>query len=71
MLCRREGGRNATVRNLYQAGFGEQCPEGAPDTPRSEDLEPCYVKLDMRDTNDTRIASVYKPDRRKQLEVRV
>lgn len=67
---RRNASRAASEQNLYSAGYGEQCPEGAPDETRSQDLEPCYVQLDMREENDTRIASIYKPDRRKRLQDR-
>ena len=32
--------------------------------------EPCYVQLGMREEGDTRLASVYKPEKRGKLVVR-
>ncbi|KAL3158444.1 hypothetical protein ABBQ38_010678 [Trebouxia sp. C0009 RCD-2024] len=65
---RHEGGsnRDSTASNLEAAGYGVPCknPLG------TDTSEPCYLQLDMRAVDDTRLASVYKPDRRAQLVAR-
>ena len=63
-ICRHDtaSNRQATERNLREAGYGTQC------TASGASSEPCYLQLDMRNENDTRLASVYKPDRRAKLE---
>lgn len=63
--CRHEGGSNreATASNLAVAGYGTPCKDRL-----GTDPEPCYLQLDMRAIDDTRLASVYKPDKRAQLE---
>ena len=53
-----------TAANLEHAGYGQQCSEVTASS------EACYLQLDMREDNDTRLASIYKPDRRAQLEAR-
>ena len=47
---------------IAKSGYGTQC------TASGASSEPCYLQLDMRNENDTRLASVYKPDRRAKLE---
>lgn len=63
--CRHEGGgnREATASNLQAAGYGTPCKDQL-----GTDQKPCYLQLDMRAIDDTRLASVYKPDKRAQLE---
>ena len=69
------GSRNATAANLEAVGYGRQCSTeklwGARRGRRSagKEGEPCYVQLDMREEGDGRLASVYKPDRRRELQV--
>ena len=36
----------------------------------NDEEEPCYVELGMREEGNTRLASVYKPEKRGALEVR-
>ena len=36
-------------------------------TAESDEEEPCYVELGMREEGDTRLASVYKPEKRGTL----
>ncbi|KAK9819961.1 hypothetical protein WJX72_004491 [[Myrmecia] bisecta] len=64
---RSEGGgaREATASNLEAAGYGRPCY--ARDQRRSSS-SPCYVKLDMRAAGDSRLASIYKPERRQMLQ---
>lgn len=69
------GSRKATADNLEQVGYGRQCNEerlwsSGEERRGSGEREPCYVQLDMREEGDARLASVYKPDRRRQLQVR-
>ena len=55
------------------AGYGRQCSKerlwSSREERGSEEPEPCYVQLDMREEGDIRLASVYKPDRRRRLQV--
>lgn len=62
---RKEPTRAATVKNLVTAGYGKQCSYN--DNERGTPTSPCYVALHLRDKNDDRPASVYKPERRKEL----
>lgn len=64
-FCRHDtdSNRAATASNLQDAGYGSQCAD-----PTVTEDQPCYLQLDMRDPDDTRLASVYKPDKRAQLE---
>ncbi|KAL3160146.1 hypothetical protein ABBQ32_010915 [Trebouxia sp. C0010 RCD-2024] len=64
---RHDGGSNreSTASNLKTAGYGVPCKD-----PSGTDTEPCYLQLDMRAVDDTRLASVYKPDKRAQLVAR-
>ncbi len=57
--------RQSTASNLQAAGYGSQCSD-----PNITETQPCYLQLDMRDPDDTRLASVYKPDKRAQLTAR-
>ncbi|DBA74924.1 hypothetical protein WJX79_004860 [Trebouxia sp. C0005] len=57
--------RQSTASNLQAAGYGSQCID-----PNITESQPCYLQLDMRDPDDTRLASVYKPDKRAQLTAR-
>eukprot|EP00201_Polytomella_parva_P001808 CAMPEP_0175083080 /NCGR_PEP_ID=MMETSP0052_2-20121109/27137_1 /TAXON_ID=51329 ORGANISM="Polytomella parva, Strain SAG 63-3" /NCGR_SAMPLE_ID=MMETSP0052_2 /ASSEMBLY_ACC=CAM_ASM_000194 /LENGTH=284 /DNA_ID=CAMNT_0016354397 /DNA_START=728 /DNA_END=1582 /DNA_ORIENTATION=+ len=79
---RSERDRNYTLANLQDAGFGSYCSAiganassshimtaaaatkvaDAPSTPT-----PCFVALFMRENNDMRLASVYKPEKRGAL----
>ncbi len=72
MPCRRDygPGRDATAKNLEAAGYGVPCSDGVIEAQRAEraQSEPCYVTLGMRSAGDQRLASVYKPDQRAQLQ---
>ncbi len=57
--------RQSTASNLQAAGYGSQCTD-----PNITESQPCYLQLDMRDPDDTRLESVYKPDKRAQLTAR-
>ena len=61
--------RNITAANLEAAGYGTQCT-AAELTVREPQQQPCYVELGMRTAQDDRLASVYKPDMRHQLQQR-
>ena len=63
--CRHDTGNNrqATASNLEAAGYGTECSD-----PNASSNRACYLQLDMRDEADTRLASVYKPDRRARLQ---
>lgn len=50
---------------MEAAGYGSQCND-----PNITEEQPCYLQLDLREEDDTRLASVYKPDKRAQLEAR-
>lgn len=54
--------RALTAANLEYAGYGKQCAQV------DAQMDPCYLQLDMREDSDTRLASIYKPDRRAQLQ---
>ena len=36
-----------------------------------DEEEPCFVELGMREEGDQRLASVYKPEKRSKLQVRM
>lgn len=63
-------GREATAKNLEAAGYGVPCSGTLDEAQRAEraQQEPCYVALGMRSEGDQRLASVYKPDQRAQLQ---
>ena len=64
------GGRETTAANLERVGYGQQCSqERMANSSRREGGEPCYLALGMRGEGDRRLASVYKPDQRRQLQV--
>lgn len=66
---RSENSRKYTEENLKDQGFGEACAQdGTGKVHRTE--EPCYVALHLRNMNRDQhtLASVYKPERRKQLQ---
>jgi predicted secreted acid phosphatase len=64
---RDENARDATAANLLAAGYGSECGTGhSGEVVRSID-GPCYVHLYLRQLNDTRLASVYKPAQRQDL----
>mmetsp|Transcript_11234 Transcript_11234/g.30642 ORF Transcript_11234/g.30642 Transcript_11234/m.30642 type:complete len:147 (+) Transcript_11234:1575-2015(+) len=67
---RSEPSRNGTVANLEKAGYGKQCPPADAGSPPwiTRTKEPCYVVLHLREPNDSRLASIYKPERRKTLQ---
>uniref|UniRef100_A0A7S0RZW2 Acid phosphatase n=1 Tax=Chlamydomonas leiostraca TaxID=1034604 RepID=A0A7S0RZW2_9CHLO len=69
---RKEAARADTSANLALAGYGTLCPtpDGAnASTPNSgRTREPCYVALHLRQESDNRLASVFKPERRKQIQ---
>ena len=63
--------REATVKNLEEAGYGVECgsdsKEGGAAAAATEDDAPCYLSLTMRAPGDARPASVYKPEARAKL----
>ncbi|CAL8472232.1 g11774 [Coccomyxa elongata] len=63
-------GREATAKNLEVAGYGVPCSHTLGEAQHAERVqqEPCYVALGMRGEGDQRLASVYKPDQRAQLQ---
>ncbi|KAK9905877.1 hypothetical protein WJX75_008052 [Coccomyxa subellipsoidea] len=63
-------GRAATVKNLEAVGYGVACADAPAEGQRAERATraPCYVALGMRGKGDQRLASVYKPDQRAQLQ---
>ncbi len=65
--------REATAKNLEAAGYGVPCSDMLGEAQRAEraQQEPCYVALGMRGEGDQRLASVYKPDQRAQLQARL
>lgn len=60
---------------VSSTGYGKQCEDAAPSTflrssSRGEWLRegpPCYVVLHLREVGDVRLASVYKPERRRRI----
>ena len=57
--------REATARNLEEAGYGSLCDGNEDkDVPAAT---PCYLSLTMREPGDARPASVYKPEARARL----
>lgn len=62
---RKESYRLQTVANLAKEGYGGECP-GAPGS-ETFTTEPCWLRLSLRTMNDTRLASVYKPEKRREL----
>jgi predicted secreted acid phosphatase len=66
---RSETSRKYTADNLKDQGFGEKCAQdGSGKVLRTEG--PCYVALHLRgmEKDQSTLASVYKPERRKQLQ---
>lgn len=66
---RSEHSRKLTEDNLKDQGFGQVCAQdGKGKVHRTKD--PCYVALHLRnmDRDQNTLASVYKPERRKQLQ---
>lgn len=66
---RSETSRKYTKDNLKDQGFGDVCAQdGAGNVHRTQ--QPCYVALHLRDLDGDQhtLASVYKPERRKQLQ---
>ena len=67
----RDGMREATVRNLVEAGYGADCGSSGGGGGRTAEGEeaaaPCYLSLMMRSPGDVRPASVYKPEARAKL----
>jgi hypothetical protein len=68
IVCRTDhgSGRNKTASNLESAGYGVPCSDRSSSGVQEE---PCYVSLGMREPGDKRLASVYKPEQRKMLQV--
>lgn len=62
---RKESYRQATTVNLQRAGYGPQCSQ-LPSTAASPSSV-CWLNLYLRTMTDTRLASVYKPEKRKEL----
>ena len=62
-------GRDATAKNLEAVGYGVACSDAPAEAQRAQ-RAPCYVALGMRSEGDQRLASVYKPDQRAQLQAR-
>jgi hypothetical protein len=66
--------RAVTRANLASAGYGDRCPNAS--APAAAGAAPaaagecCYVDLILRPPGDDRLASVYKPWARKQLQAR-
>jgi HAD superfamily, subfamily IIIB (Acid phosphatase) len=66
---RSENSRKYTEDNLKAEGFGEEClQDGQGKVHRTEEV--CYVALHLRNMEGDQhtLASVYKPERRKQLQ---
>jgi HAD superfamily, subfamily IIIB (Acid phosphatase) len=57
---RSEGGRDATIHNLEQEGYGSQCPRDANGKRLRTKDEPCWIELHMRDLKG---APPHEPDR--------
>lgn len=67
------GMREATARNLEEAGYGVECGSGkgggggGGEGEAAAAAAPCYLSLSMRSPGDARPASVYKPEARANL----
>ena len=54
-----------------EAGYCLQEPAHTEQAPTAGEEQPCYVQLGMREEGDVRLASVYKPEMRGKLVVRL
>lgn len=69
---RSEAARDATAANLAAVGYGRSCADadGGPSAAAASSSAeaPCYEALLLREDGDVRLASVYKPAKRAELE---